>query len=237
MTNQAGVLGELLEEITLDKTGRYIIGIRESGQDETGGYRIQLECPFGNCPPCPENIVRKYIDTTSCPDTNTNPDCCPDVAALLTANGKSVVRINDGCDGSFTRQIQFFNTDWRPVAIACIPDMPDVANSNLNGISELAVLAVNKKNGSVVARIKDAQTKELLNTIWFYNKDWNAKGLTGVIDTNSNSVYDLAVLAVNRSDGRVRASLRDALVAKEWRGCMRCFICLNSMTLITVRGG
>jgi hypothetical protein len=161
--------------------------------------------------------TRSYVDVTSCPDTN--DDGCPDVAALHTRNGKSVVIIKDGCDGSFIRSIQFFNTNWKPVAIACIPDMPDVVNSNLNGISELVVLAVNKGNGNVVARIKDALTKELLNTIWFYNGDWKAKGLTGVMDTNSNSVYELAVLAVKRSDGRGRICLKDALT-KELLKCI-----------------
>jgi len=197
--------GNIFVPLTLLMDGTYTIGIGDSGINETGGYTLQLECPFGDCPTCPGTVVRNYIDTTSCADTNTIPDGCPDVATLLMQNGESVVRINDGCDGSLTRQIEFFNANWRSVAIACIPDI------NFNGISELVVLGVNKNNGDVAVRIMDAQTKELLNHIWFYNNNWDAKGFTGVMDTNFNSVYELAVLAVRRNDGFVQTKLKDAL--------------------------
>lgn len=43
--------GNILEELDLAETGIYLVGIRENGADETGGYELGLQCLFGPCPP------------------------------------------------------------------------------------------------------------------------------------------------------------------------------------------
>ena len=59
--------GNILVDLTLEKTGSYLIGIRENGANETGGYMLQLErvfpinTPVGISYDFPENDVINHI--------------------------------------------------------------------------------------------------------------------------------------------------------------------------------
>lgn len=42
--------GNILVDLTLGKSGTYLIGIRENGANETGGYEVEVQCLMLSCP-------------------------------------------------------------------------------------------------------------------------------------------------------------------------------------------
>ena len=143
-----------------------------------------------------------YQDATSIADLDGNG--FPEIAVLNTRDGHTYVTLKDSDDKTQVGRIYFFNDEWTPKAISTLSDM------NGNGTDELAVLAVKKENGKVWVKVMDSETKEVLNWVYFVNRDWMAMGLTTVADLNNNGVDELAVLVVKKSTSKASTVIRDA---------------------------
>ena len=160
------------------------------------------EPPAATIAPAPEFTTKEYQDVTSIADLDGNG--FPEIAVLHTWDGHAKVILKDSDDRALVSRIYFFNDKWIPKAIATLTDI------NGNATDELAVLAVKKENGSVIVKVVDSGTKEVLNRIYYLNNDWIAKGLTTVPDINNNGVGELAVVAVKKSTGNACTFIRDA---------------------------
>ena len=125
--------------------------------------------------------------------------------ALLTENevtGEVQASVRNALSGSLVNTVVFDKT-YAPRGMFAIHDL------NGNGIPELAMLGINTANGSVGVQVRDAQTDELLKTV-FFNKAYTPRALATVPDINGNGQSELAVLGVDPATHRIRVEIRDA---------------------------
>jgi hypothetical protein len=88
-------------------------------------------------------------------------DGAPDIAVLWRKdNGQGVVQIRDAATGKWIRQMAFFGNEWNVLGLTSL-------DSNRDGISEIAVLAVRKDGTNAAVQIRDASSREALNWIGF----------------------------------------------------------------------
>jgi hypothetical protein len=86
-------------------------------------------------------------------------DGSADFAVLFRkANGQGAVRVHDAGTGRFISQMSFFDLAWKVVALTDL-------DSNGNGVSDLAVLAVRDNGQSAAVQIRDAGSGQALNWI------------------------------------------------------------------------
>lgn len=86
----------------------------------------------------------------------------------------------------------------------------------INGAPAIAVLVHDSATSTVTIKVKNAQTRQLINTIKFAVSR-HPQGLVVVPDINGNGAPELALLGVHQTSGDVTAEIRDAL-SGAWLG-------------------
>jgi hypothetical protein len=119
------------------------------------------------------------------PDRNGNGSAELAVLGINAGNGAIAAAIKDAATGAGLGQI-FFAKTFRPV------DFAAVADTNGNGVAELAVLGVNS-DGQPRVELRDSGNAALVKVLW--SPKWTTPlGLVEVPDANGNGTPEVAVL-------------------------------------------
>jgi hypothetical protein len=119
------------------------------------------------------------------PDRNGNGSAELAVLGINAGNGAIAAAIKDAATGAGLGQI-FFAKTFRPV------DFAAVADTNGNGVAELAVLGVNS-DGQPRVELRDSGNAVLVKVLW--SPKWTTPlGLVEVPDANGNGTPEVAVL-------------------------------------------
>ncbi|MDR4507563.1 MAG: hypothetical protein MRJ65_04885 [Candidatus Brocadiaceae bacterium] len=189
------------EDIALPLSGTYLLAMSDYDVHSPGNYEISINCIVGDC--CGDVTIRHYKEVVSLPDISGNN--LPETASLVMTNGAVQALIRDA-NNQYASGMWFFPDNFRAVSMASVPDM------NLNNSYELAVLVVNKTSDGAIIKIRDALTKEILNTFWVLNTAiWKPVSLTSIPDMNGNNIPELVIVAVNMETKAVVGHIRDAL--------------------------
>ncbi len=144
----------------------------------------------------------KYVDLAAIPDLNDNGKDELGALRILLGN-QPQVEVNDSGTGAVINTVNVFGPNW---------DIKDTiaVYGGRNGQFDLAVLAVNRKNGKVLVAIYDIGSGERIKRLQFFTSPWDPIGVA-TLDANLDGRLDVAVLAVNKDDGRVAVKVKDIL--------------------------
>ncbi len=149
---------------------------------------------------------RIYADITSLRDINGNG--VEEVVALRTdLTGRPEVVIKDSGTNEIVNYVPFHGPAWTPIAVATIDASDD-------SVEDVAVLAVEKNNGTINAQIRNALTAEKIIDIPFFTPAWKAKDLTA-LDSNGDGINELGVLALEEKTDIVTFVTKDVRTKQE----------------------
>ena len=136
--------------------------------------------------------------------SDSNGNGKPDIVqmALNPDNRKVLAHIRDSLTGVWIRYL-WFGTQYYPIDLKTVPDV------NGNGYDELALLGVDYNTGEVVVKVMDSYTRATLR-IRTYFTGYTPIALEVLPDMNGGGRPELAVLAVDPSDGTVYVSIKDS---------------------------
>ena len=137
------------------------------------------------------------------PDTNGNgkPDLV--LLGLHPTNGKVLAHIRDSLTGTWIRYV-WFGTDYHPI------DLKYVGRVDGNLRPDLGLLGVDNDTGNTVVKVMDSYTKAVIRTTTFFSSGETPLAFESLPDMTANGRPELAVLAVDPSDGAVYVSVKDA---------------------------
>jgi len=135
-------------------------------------------------------------------DLNSNGS--PELAVLSAdwSAGKVVVQVKDSFTGLLVKNV-WFSTVYTPLALKLLPDL------NANGSPELAVLSVDYDTGKVLVQVKDSFTGLLVKNVRFSNV-YAPVALHVISDLNANGSFELAVMSVDSSTGKMVVQVKDS---------------------------
>lgn len=133
------------------------------------------------------------------PDMNGNS--IEEIALLREGNSVSVM-IYDAMSGERVSVVNF-NAGFTPLKLVVIPDFSG------NGEPELAVLGLNEQTGESKAEVRDADTGEFLNNVW-WSQDYPALDMVTIPDVNNNGSDELVAVGKRESDGKIQVFVKDA---------------------------
>jgi len=119
-------------------------------------------------------------------------------------NGAINVAVHRADDGTFMRQIAYFNQNWVPSALAYVVDAAGP------GVSAFAVLAKNSLDDRVSVQLRRISDGSLINTLLVFRDIWDEIDLGSIDDISGNSRPE--VMVVGQSDlGRIVTVIMDAM--------------------------
>jgi len=119
------------------------------------------------------------------------------------SNGVINVAVHRADDGSFVRQIAFFNQNWVPSALAYVADAAGP------GESAFAVVAKNSLDNRISVQLRRISDGSLIKTLLFFRDIWDEIDLGAIADISGNNHPE--ILVVGQSDvGRIVAVVMDA---------------------------
>ncbi len=128
----------------------------------------------------------------------------PDIALISPNSGDREVTLLSGTDGSWIGAIEFFNPNWM------VSDHITMRDGNGDGVSDdpaIAALATSSITGQIMVQLRYAGDASVVrsNIGGFFSKDWDAKSIGLLLDSNGDgNTNDAAilVLATKKSTGR-----------------------------------
>ena len=141
------------------------------------------------------------------PDTNGNgkPDLV--LLGLHPTNGKVLAHVRDSLTGAWIRYV-WFGTDYHPLDLKC------VGYVNNNWRPDLGLLGVDNTTGNTVVKVMDAYLKTTIRTTTFFSSGETPLAFEKLPDMDGNGKPELAVLAVDPSDGNVYVSVKDSFTGE-----------------------
>ena len=124
------------------------------------------------------------------------------VLAQNTVDNRTAVQLRRRADGSLIHTIYYFGTAGEPIGMEVLDDISG------NHRPEIAVLGL-ANGGKIMAIIKDAESRELINKIEYFNTSVTPRAMTVVGDVGDGPDPELAVLGV-KPDGSNPVQVRDA---------------------------
>ena len=125
------------------------------------------------------------------------------VVAKNTNDGRVAVQIRRRSDGSLISTTTYFEDSWEAIDFQALGDISG------NNRPELAVLG-HSSLGQIVALMKDASTKAVVNKTTYFGKTTTPVGLTVIEDIGAGAAPELPVLG-RRPDASNIVQNRDAL--------------------------
>jgi hypothetical protein len=131
-----------------------------------------------------------------------------DEAAVLRVNGAGAVNVmlRDTQTGANLGSTGF-DRNYPPKKLLTLPDL------NGNGSEELVVFGTRFDEANQKAQIKDAKTKALIGAVYF-DRNFVGQDIATCPDLNGNGSGDLVLLGQRKSDGKLRAIVKDAATGK-----------------------
>jgi acetyl esterase/lipase len=131
----------------------------------------------------------------------------PEVAVLSSRNsdGRMVVELKNAMGATIPSAVWFMPGN---TAI----DLAAVADKDMNGIPEVAVLSSRNSDSRNVVEIKNAAGATLPTAIWSA-AGFTANRVDAVNDADANGVPEVAVLSTRDSDGQILVQIKNALGA------------------------
>jgi len=179
--------------------------------------------PGGGTPvdPCEDDdgfaAVRDPLDAEGMPDVI--QDAVPDIAVLNLFEGQKkgpIVSVLSGLNGQIIRDIEFFNSNYRPLRLDTGTD------SNRDGAPVdpfIAVLAKNRSTGESWVQVRSAISgAKVQSSRRFFSGNYEAIDVAILDDTNGDGVVDdpsVAVLAQKSTSGRQAIFLRSLVTGKK----------------------
>jgi concanavalin A-like lectin/glucanase superfamily protein len=212
-----GVTGELISEATiLDDSWRAIdlavtpgganalIGVLAQKNDNlisvavhrAGNGSFVQEIPFFGRTWVPSKLV--YAPNADGPGGSAFA-----VVAKNKNDGRVAVQLRRRSDGSLIGTTTYFEDNWEPI------DLETLADISGNSRPELMVLG-HSSLGQIVALVKDASTKAVVNKITYLGKTTTPVGMTVIEDIGGGAAPELPVLG-KRPDNNHIVQNRDAL--------------------------
>jgi hypothetical protein len=132
----------------------------------------------------------------------------PLLAILQTNdNGDIRVRALHAEDGSYVKNVSYFDNSWTPI------DVLSVSDAGGPGIAGIGVLAENQA-GQQAVEVHKAGNGELVERVFYFNDIWKAWDAIDLGEFNGNGRSEITVLATNNA-GKHAAETRDALSGKQ----------------------
>jgi len=119
-------------------------------------------------------------------------------------NGLVGVAVHRADDGTFVRQIAYFNQNWEPSALAY------VADAGGPGVSAFAVVAKNSLDNRVSVQVRRISDGSLINTLLFFRDIWDEIDLGAMADISGNGRPEIFVVGQSNV-GRIVTVVIDAM--------------------------
>jgi len=132
----------------------------------------------------------------------------PEAAVLRVRNADDAVNVlfRDTRTGQSLGSIGF-DRNYPPKKLLTIADV------NGNGSDEVVVFGRRFNGGSQKAQVKDSKTKTLISQV-FFDKNYAAQDIVTCADMNGNGTEELVLLG-RRSDGKLKAIIKDAMTGEQ----------------------
>ncbi len=124
------------------------------------------------------------------------------VASLAYDGLATRVQLRAAANGNLLRNITFLDSQWEPKGIA-------ILDVNENSVDDIAVLAVNRNTGEIVAQIRESSTGAFIKNNFFLNAAWRPLDIVALEGFDPNPGPELAVLATT-AEGQIVAAVKDA---------------------------
>jgi hypothetical protein len=124
------------------------------------------------------------------------------IAALAYDGLVTRVQVRAAANGNLLRNITFLDSQWEPKGIA-------VLDVNEDFVDDIAVLAVNRNTGEIVAQIRESSTGAFIKNNFFLNAAWRPLDIVALEGFDLNPGPELAVLATT-PEGQIVAAVKDA---------------------------
>jgi hypothetical protein len=147
----------------------------------------------------------KVLQQTRVADLNGNG---ADEAAVLRthSNGAVNVILRDTKSGASLGSMGF-DRNYPPKKLLTLPDI------NGNGSDEVVVFAGRFNDANQKAQIQDSKTRATIRAV-FFDRQFIGQDIVTCPDMNGNGSGELAVLGQRKSDGKLRAIVKDARTGK-----------------------
>ena len=142
------------------------------------------------------------IDLAAVDDKDNNG--VPEIAVLSSRNsdGRNLVEVKNA-SGPVAPSVVWFMAGNSAVGLEHVHD------ADGNGVPEVAVLSTRDSDGRNVVEVKNAAGATNPNVMW-YTKDFVARGLRVIPDTDGNGIEEALVLMIRDSDARILLEGRNA---------------------------
>jgi hypothetical protein len=128
------------------------------------------------------------------------------VLAVHRTTGEIGLQIRDGSSGQFIRNLFFLNSNWTPLDVVVLPDVPGSATA----APEIGVLARHSGTGQLVVMLKDAGSNVFTGNVFYLNSNWLPTDLIVLESMAGSDGPVLALLARNTSTGLIVTMLKDS---------------------------